>query len=87
MSSPLLPRSPHTHLYLTRGEKGGVVSADPGRGTLASRAQAGSEIVDLLTLICESVRFSPTALSFLGAGEQKVGDWALPDAREGRSEE
>lgn len=44
---------------------------------MALRAQVGLEVADLWTLICEGVRFYPSALSFLGAGEKKVGDWAL----------
>ena len=46
---------------------------------MALRAQVGLKVVDFWTLIREGVRFSLLGLSFLGAGEEKVGDWALSD--------
>lgn len=35
-------------------------------------------MVDLWTLTREGMRYSSPGLSFLGASEENVGDWALP---------
>ena len=49
------------------------------RETVALTAQVGLGVVDLWILICEGVGFFPSGLRFLGAGEEKAGDWAFPD--------
>lgn len=49
------------------------------RETVALTAQVGVGVVGLWILICEGVGVFPSGLRFLGAGEEKVGDWAFPD--------